>query len=68
MIYPIKGGKRNGKRIEADLRDGRKLFKKELKTVQDVAADGSVMTSKMFNPKLKLVFEAERDEEIGEPE
>jgi hypothetical protein len=50
------------------LREGNKLFKRELKTVQDVAANGSVMTSKFFNSKLKLVFEAGRDEEIGEPE
>jgi hypothetical protein len=64
MIYQIKGGKRNGKRIEADFQDDNKLFKIEPKTVQDVAADGSVMTSKTFNKKPKLVFEAEKDEKI----
>ncbi|MGD1151564.1 MAG: hypothetical protein ABR911_01620 [Syntrophales bacterium] len=66
MIYPIKGGKRDGERIEADWKEGSKLFKKEPVTVHNVAADGKVMISKTI--EAKLVFEAGRDEEIGEPE
>jgi hypothetical protein len=66
MIYRIKGGKRDGEKIEADFQDGNKLFKNEIITVQDVASDGSVMTSKTFNPKPKLVFEAGINEKIEE--
>jgi len=64
MIYPIKGGRRDGVRIEADFQDGNKLFKTEIITVTDVASDGSVMFSKTINPMPKLVFEAEKDEKI----
>lgn len=66
MIFIIKGGRRNGKRIEADWKEENKLFKKGLYTVQDVAADGSIMTS--IVPNVELVFEAEKDEKIEELE
>ncbi len=64
MIFEIKGGKRNGERFEADFKEGTKLFKRGYVTVHDVAADGSVMTSKVV--KIEPVFEAQRDEEIVE--
>jgi len=66
MIFIIKGGKRNGERVEADWKEGDKLFKSGYSSIQDVAADGSVMTSKVA--KAELVFVAERGEEIAEIE
>jgi hypothetical protein len=64
MIFIINGGRRNGECVEADLKEGNKLFRSGFTTKQDVAADGSVMTSKV--PKTELVFVAEKGEEIAE--
>jgi len=64
MIFIIKSGKRNGKRLEAEWKEGNKLFKMGYSSKQNVAADGSVMISKFPNPE--LVFVAERGEEIVE--
>lgn len=67
MIYKVKGGKRDGKCIDADFRDGNRLYKQTFSSERNVAADGSVMISKVVG-KPSLVFEANRDEKIEELE
>ena len=65
MKYIIRGGKRDGEIVEADFKDGNKLFKIEYSSVHDIAADGTVMISKVPT-KPRLVFEAVISEKIEE--
>jgi len=64
MLFKINGGRRNGTLVEADGKEGNKLFRSGFSTSQDIAADGSVMTSKVATAE--IVFVAERGEAIEE--